>query len=121
MGKFAAPSLHTFPYVPFSHVNQTRFAKVYTHDLPYNREFDPWRAASVSSVFRPGGPMRSSREAPVYLIRGAHHCTDLNTRNGEVNEDVRRAQLRGIAQMVEWVGDFYDLKKKGKIDEDGWI
>ncbi|KAK4113371.1 hypothetical protein N656DRAFT_707943 [Canariomyces notabilis] len=95
-------------------VNTTRLIWV-------NGEFDPWRSASVSSAFRPGGPMRSSREAPVYLIRGAHHCTDLNTRNGEVNEDVRRAQLSVIAQMVEWIGEFYDLKKKGKIDEDGWI
>lgn len=88
--------------------------------LPFaNSEFDPWRSASVSSIFRPGGPQRSTREAPVYLIRGARHCNDLTTRNGEASEDVRRAQLRAIAQMVGWVAEFYDLKDRGQTGEDG--
>ncbi|GAB1315250.1 hypothetical protein MFIFM68171_05460 [Madurella fahalii] len=85
-----------------------------------NGEFDPWRSASVSSIFRPGGPQQSTREAPVYLIRGARHCNDLGTANGEADEEVRRAQLRAIAQMVEWVVEFYDLKERGEIGEDGW-
>ncbi|KXX79502.1 putative serine protease EDA2 [Madurella mycetomatis] len=84
-------------------------------------EFDPWRSASVSSVFRPGGPQRSIPETPVFLVPGARHCNDLTTASGASNEDMRRVQLRAIAKMVEWVVEFYDLKERGEIGEDGWM
>lgn len=87
---------------------------------PYS-EFDPWRSASMSSVFRPGGPQGSTRETPVFLVPGARHCNDLTTGSGTANEDMRRAQLRAIAKMVEWVVEFYDLKERGEIGEDGWM
>lgn len=67
----------------------------------------------MSSVLRPGGPRTGTEKTPVYLIKGARHCDDLDTRSGEVNEDVRQAQLSAIAQMVGWVGEFYDMKARG--------
>ncbi|KAK4185600.1 putative serine protease [Podospora australis] len=77
-----------------------------------NGEFDPWRSASVSSEYRPGGPQNSTRETPVHLIPGGRHCDDLGTINGEYGAGVKRAQVESVAKMVEWVGEFYDAKLK---------
>lgn len=69
-------------------------------------EVDPWRSASVSSELRPGGPLESRPEAPLFLIPGSRHCNDLAWRNGDFNEDVRKAQNAEIAQIVAWVDEF---------------
>ncbi|KAB5554368.1 serine carboxypeptidase S28 [Coniochaeta sp. 2T2.1] len=79
----------------------------------FNGEFDPWRSASVSSQFRPGGPLQSREEAPVYLLGNATHCIDLVYRNGVVNPGVRGAQMSAITTMTKWVDDFYALKEGG--------
>jgi hypothetical protein len=73
-------------------------------------EFDPWRSASVSSELRPGGPLPSREEAPVFLLRNATHCNDLTARNGVVNAGVGAAQKTAIATMSRWVDEFYSLK-----------
>jgi len=70
-------------------------------------EFDPWRSASVSSEFRPGGPLPSRQEAPVYLLSGATHCNDLVVRNGVANTGVMGAQQSAITTMKNWVEQFY--------------
>jgi hypothetical protein len=75
--------------------------------LTPNSEFDPWRSASVSSEIRPGGPMVSTPKAPVFLTKGAIHCTELNARAGQVNEDVRKTQVESIAIMKKWVNEYY--------------
>lgn len=71
-----------------------------------NGEFDPWRSASVSSDFRPGGPFEGTEEAPVILIEGSRHCNDL-TINNAVHEPVKEAQAVLVKQITSWVGDFY--------------
>jgi len=79
-------------------------------------EFDPWRSASVSSELRPGGPLQSTKHAPVHLIPGARHCDDLDfmgtNSNGEVtkkNADVLKVQAELIKQMAAWVAEWYVL------------
>ena len=83
-----------------------------TRLLWVNGEFDPWRSASVSSEFRPGGPLQSREEAPVYLLGGATHCIDLVVRNGVVNVGVAGAQNSALTTMKGWVDEFYSNKAR---------
>ncbi|KAH8911725.1 serine carboxypeptidase S28 [Coniochaeta sp. PMI_546] len=83
-----------------------------TRLLWVNGEFDPWRSASVSSEFRPGGPLLSREEAPVSLLRDATHCNDLVVKNGAVNAGVRAAQQSAVATMRKWVDEFYSRKTR---------
>ncbi|XP_014550167.1 hypothetical protein COCVIDRAFT_116260 [Bipolaris victoriae FI3] len=76
-----------------------------------NGEFDPWRSASVSSVFRPDGPMQSTSQQPIILIKGVQHQADMYVRN-RINKDVREAMDTGIAQISRWVLDFHVEKSK---------
>lgn len=75
-----------------------------------NREFDPWRSASVSSELRPGGPLQSTARAPVYLLPKGIHCNDLQVRNAQANSDVRTAHRSMVDTMVLWVDEFYRTK-----------
>ena len=68
----------------------------------------------MSSEFRPGGPLQSTKEIPVYLLGNATHCIDLIYRNGMANNGVRGAQMSAITTMTKWVDDFYSLKE-GKV------
>ncbi|XP_014550039.1 hypothetical protein COCVIDRAFT_116699 [Bipolaris victoriae FI3] len=76
-----------------------------------NGEFDPWRSASVSSVFRPDGPMQSTSQQPIILIKGVQHQADMYVRN-RINKEVREAMDTGIAQISRWVLDFYTENSK---------
>ncbi|KAK4459815.1 putative serine protease EDA2 [Cladorrhinum samala] len=91
-------------------VNTTRLLWV-------NGEFDPWRSASVSSEFRPGGPLQSTDDTPVYLIKGARHCNDLFTWWGERNQEIGLVQQQAVAKMSGWVKDFYNSTKRHQA---GW-
>lgn len=73
-------------------------------------EFDPWLTATVSSEFRPGGPLQSTEKAPINIIPGGFHCSDLRLRNGLVNEGVQKVIDAEVAQIVKWVGEY---PKKG--------
>ncbi|KAL8377977.1 hypothetical protein RB595_008590 [Gaeumannomyces hyphopodioides] len=84
-----------------------------TRLLWINGEFDPWRSASVSSDFRPGGPLQSTPEAPVFVMSGARHCEDMQIRNN-VNPAVGEAQEAATAQIQTWVAEFY-AQGNGKI------
>lgn len=77
---------------------------------PRRSEFDPWRSASVSSEFRPGGPLPSREGAPLFLLDGATHCIDLVVKNGAVNAGVGAVQKSAVATMKKWVDEFYSLK-----------
>ncbi|OIW23514.1 serine carboxypeptidase S28 [Coniochaeta ligniaria NRRL 30616] len=81
-----------------------------TRLLWVNGEFDPWRSASVSSEFRPSGPLPSREGAPLFLLQGAAHCIDLVVKNGAFNAGVGAAQKSAIATMGKWVDEFYSLK-----------
>ncbi|KAK0647330.1 putative extracellular serine carboxypeptidase [Lasiodiplodia hormozganensis] len=72
-----------------------------------NGEFDPWKDATVSSDFRPEGPLESTAEAPVFVIPDGIHCSDLLARNGEANAGVQKVIDSEIAQVVTWVAEYY--------------
>ncbi|CAK7269405.1 hypothetical protein SEPCBS119000_003551 [Sporothrix epigloea] len=72
-----------------------------------NGQFDPWRDVTVSSDFRPQGPLVSTPEAPVHVIPGGIHCTDLIYENAEVNDDLMAIVQNEIAIMKGWVEEFY--------------
>ncbi|KAF2162460.1 hypothetical protein M409DRAFT_37398 [Zasmidium cellare ATCC 36951] len=79
--------------------NTTRL--VYT-----NGEFDPWRSGSVSSTFRPGGPLASTPQVPINLIPGGVHCYDLLAASGQANAAIEQVQRAEVAQMMKWVAEW---------------
>lgn len=52
-------------------------------NAPYNRvlfvngEVDPWRSATVSSDYRPGGRRASTWDAPIWVVPAGNHCPEL--------------------------------------------
>jgi hypothetical protein len=72
-----------------------------------NGEFDGWTSASVSSQFRPDGPLESTEEAPVFLIPKGIHCSDMFTVNTRVNAGLKKVFDEEVAIMKRWVGEFY--------------
>lgn len=89
----------------WGNVNTTRLVWI-------NGELDPWRGATVSSHRRPGGPLKSTKEAPVHLVRGAAHCSDMNTDNALLNKGAAKMFAEVVSQMQEWVAEFYEQKNK---------
>jgi hypothetical protein len=76
-----------------------------TRVLFSNGEFDPWRSASVSSAFRPGGPLNGTADVPVFLINGSRHCNDLSKKNA-INPAIAAVQDAELKQMSAWVANF---------------
>ncbi|KAK4233586.1 hypothetical protein C8A03DRAFT_38691 [Achaetomium macrosporum] len=85
-----------------------------TRAMHTNGEWDPWRDATLSSQFRPGGPVKSTKQLPVRLVKGGTHCSDLYGPNWEVNEGVRQLALDAVENITEWVGEFYEENGKEK-------
>ncbi len=77
-----------------------------------NGALDPWRDATVSSKFRPGGPKESTPELPVRVIPGGVHCSDLYGQNWAVNAELKSIVDEEVANMQEWVNEFYVHKNK---------
>ncbi|GAB7347161.1 hypothetical protein MBLNU459_g3279t1 [Dothideomycetes sp. NU459] len=77
-----------------------------TRLLWVNGGFDPWRESGVSSEFRPGGPLQSTEQAPVIIVPGGFHTSDLITQNGKVNAGAQTAINGVLAQMKTWVAEF---------------
>lgn len=75
-----------------------------------NGQWDPWKDATVSSDFRPGGPLQSTPKAPVQVIPGGIHCSDLIAGNGVVNAGVQKVIDTEVAVIKGWVDDFYKKK-----------
>lgn len=77
-----------------------------TRLLWVNGGFDPWRESGVSSDVRPGGPLQSTEKAPVVIVPGGFHTSDLITKNGQVNAGAKKAIDTALAQMKTWVAEF---------------
>ncbi|OAA74986.1 Peptidase S28 [Akanthomyces lecanii RCEF 1005] len=74
-----------------------------------NANLDPWLYATVSSPDRPGGPLQSTEDAPLYMLRGGSHCNDYPTQNAAANGDAR-IMFDGVAtNMKKWATEFYRL------------
>ncbi|MCJ1433440.1 hypothetical protein MMC27_002800 [Xylographa pallens] len=71
-----------------------------------NGQYDPWRTSGVSSQFRPGGPLASTAAAPLQIIPGGFHCSDLIAANGVANAGVQAVIDNEVAQVKRWVGEF---------------
>ncbi|KAI1338737.1 peptidase S28 [Xylariaceae sp. FL0016] len=76
-----------------------------------NGEWDPWRDATLSSTFRPGGPKESTEEFPIRVLEHGTHCSDLYGQNWAVNADAKAIADEEVANMADWVQEFYDQKK----------
>ena len=77
-----------------------------TRLLYVNGELDPWREASVSADFRPGGPLVNTAQVPVFAVRGGFHVSDLDMENGRYNAGVRTAQDQVVKQLAAWVKEW---------------
>ncbi|KAL1850398.1 hypothetical protein VTK73DRAFT_9690 [Phialemonium thermophilum] len=77
-----------------------------------NGQYDPWRDATVSSTFRPGGPRQSTPELPVRLVEGGVHCSDFYGQNWAVNPALKALVDDEVANMKRWVDEFYEEKGK---------
>jgi hypothetical protein len=78
-----------------------------TRAMHTNGQLDPWRDATLSSVFRPGGPLESTPQLPVRVVQGGVHCSDLYAPNWEANEGVERVAAKAVGEMKGWVGEWY--------------
>ncbi|KAL2192821.1 serine carboxypeptidase S28-domain-containing protein [Corynascus similis CBS 632.67] len=81
-----------------------------TRAMHTNGQFDPWRDATLSSIYRPGGPVESTKELPVRLVKGGTHCSDLYAPNWAANEGVKKLAFEAAAEMAGWVGEWYEEK-----------
>lgn len=72
-----------------------------------NRQFDPWRDSGVSSNSRPGGPLQSTASAPLHVIPGGFHCSDLLLKNGAANKGVQDIIDAEVSQIKTWVKEYY--------------
>ena len=72
-----------------------------------NGQFDPWRDSTVSSQFRPGGPLVSTKEVPVQVIPGGVHCTDLILSSGAANAGTQEVIDNEIRIVKGWVEEYY--------------
>ncbi|KAK3694474.1 peptidase S28 [Podospora appendiculata] len=77
-----------------------------------NGEFDPWRSTTMSSEIRPGGPLQSTEDVPVFLIKNSEHADDSFTASGlknagfKANPEVQVVQDKAVEIMKKWVSQF---------------
>lgn len=84
-------------------VNTTRLLYV-------NGEYDPWLMETVSSPDRPGGPLKSTPEVPVFVVPKAAHCPDLVMQNVHANKPLGEMFDQITTILKTWVGEFYTEK-----------
>jgi hypothetical protein len=77
-----------------------------------NGECDPWVHTTVSSRFRPGGPMKSTTDVPVDVVPKGGHCVDLYGLQCRANEACDRVMTGAIEQMATWVSEFPSAGKR---------
>lgn len=85
-----------------------------------NGQFDPWRDSTVSSDSRPGGPLQSTPQLPVRVIPGGIHCTDYYAQNWAVNPKLQCIVNAEVANMVQWVDEFYQHRKEKARRAEEW-
>lgn len=74
----------------------------------------------MSSDFKPGGPYQGTPDAPVQVIPGAFHCTDMLAANGAANAGTQEVIDNEVAQIKTWVDEFYTEKKKKRSVRRHW-
>lgn len=71
-----------------------------------NGQYDPWRDATVSSDYRPGGHLANTAAERVEIIPGAFHCSDVYVANGAVNAGCKTVQNEEVAQLKKWIAQY---------------
>ncbi|KAE8381307.1 serine carboxypeptidase S28-domain-containing protein [Aspergillus bertholletiae] len=79
-----------------------------SHLLWVNGQYDPWRDSGVSSIYRPGGPLKSTADEPVQVIPGGFHCSDLYLKDYYANDGVKQVIDNAVAQIKSWVAEYYN-------------
>ncbi|MCJ1226910.1 hypothetical protein MMC12_003565 [Toensbergia leucococca] len=77
-----------------------------------NGQYDPFREASVSSSYRPRGPLASTAQAPLQVIPGGYHCSDLRLANAAANAGVQLVVDNEVQQIKEWVDEHFGKNSK---------
>ncbi|KAK0665427.1 putative serine protease [Cercophora samala] len=82
-----------------------------TRTMNTNGEHDPWRDATLSSKFRPGGPVTEVEKdgLQVRLVKGGTHCSDLVGLNWKANDDLEELVDGVVDQLTWWIGRYYDV------------
>lgn len=81
-----------------------------TRVMHTNGQHDPWRDATISSVFREGGEFKGSEQVPVRMIKGGGHCSDLSKAHWDRNEGLLKVVDEVLWNMKVWVAEFYGEK-----------
>ncbi|KAI9051530.1 hypothetical protein LZ554_004576 [Drepanopeziza brunnea f. sp. 'monogermtubi'] len=71
-----------------------------------NGQYDPWKTSGMSSEYRPGGPFPGTEAAPLQIIPGGFHCSDLRLKNGQYNAGAQQVIDNEVAQIVKWVAEY---------------
>jgi hypothetical protein len=102
-----------FPDADFTNTEDTFNAKYGGWNPPSttrlmlsNGQFDPWQSASVSSQFRPGGPLNSTADLPIFMVPGGSHCYDFFT-DSSSSPGILETVKNEVKQMKTWVEEFY--------------
>ena len=69
---------------------------------------DPWREATKSAD---GTNFQSTPWEPIAISDG-FHCSDLLTRNAQVDETVAAVQTQALASMKEWLAGWEPSSRK---------
>ncbi|KAL9085243.1 MAG: hypothetical protein Q9165_007677 [Trypethelium subeluteriae] len=77
-----------------------------------NGGYDPWREATVSSDLRPDGPVVSTAQAPINIVPGGFHTSDLVTENGVVNASCQAVIDKEVQQLADWVAEWPGSKRQ---------
>ncbi|KAH6613652.1 peptidase S28 [Chaetomium sp. MPI-SDFR-AT-0129] len=85
-----------------------------TRAMHTNGQWDPWRDATLSSSFRPGGPVKSTEHLPVRIVEHGTHCSDLYAPNWDASEQAAAVAKDATQQMAGWVAEWYEEKGKAK-------
>jgi len=81
-----------------------------TRVMHTNGEHDPWRDATISSVFREGGEFKGNEQVPVRVVKGGGHCSDLSKAHWDRNEGLLEIVDAAVWTMKGWVAEFYEEK-----------
>lgn len=84
-----------------------------------NGALDPWRDATMASHSRPGGPLKSTKALPHFVVKGGTHCSDFYGDDWAANEGLAEIVDSASAQMKEWIDEFYTAKNKTRNGEGG--
>ncbi|KAK1598240.1 serine carboxypeptidase S28 [Colletotrichum navitas] len=71
----------------------------YENVLFIDGEFDPWKSATMSSDYRPGGPSESTEKAPRLVVEGATHVPDF--RLSKLNAKVVQQEVEIMGKWIE--------------------